>query len=613
MQAPLTAWVQDAELNPPVSLPKPQIVPFGWDWKAFHSALLTAHARGEAPDLVEVGNTWTSRLMAEGLLLDITRFATEQLNAASLFFPRLLRYCIDGSNGRYYALPLLADARILFYNQDLVEPYLATHPRAFQNWDAFEDMCRAVQDALRTRSDAQREHETYAFAWPLGQDAFHDILPWVMGMGGDFVAATGDVLLDSECTRNAILRMARLVLTGCAPAAPYPPAKDLGELGTQFRLQRIAIVACGLWLMHGRESWIKSCLHPPSPYPVAFVGGSNVGIVRKHSGDEMSEEYKPAKQLLESSLTILEHQVHLARTRGKIPSTTSAWKRLEELEQDPSMRPVLETFGRAMALGSDRGLPNVPNLVDVEEALKDCMRRVWLEVGKIKRSAWTLPAADLDKKCCEAIADELSATRRLIEPLLSGCTIHYTRHDIEQLGLRPPATFDIWLELHGTAANARGDVYVSTTTPINGIGQTLFQLLLALVNAPRRTVSRDALIRDVWGHPLTRDHQRLKAIYELSENLNNSLLSMQTSTRVLDARVQLSHAADLGEEIGHIAHESVVDRQKKLDTLRHALQNLNAVLRVPLGITAIEQRKDQAGEVFYRLNHDLSVCVVHAE
>ncbi|MBI1882278.1 MAG: extracellular solute-binding protein [Chloroflexi bacterium] len=130
----LTVWASDGaslrQLNLG-SLEIGEIRSHGWDWKIFHTDLLRSLEKGLAPDVIEVGTTWTNRLAREGSLLNITQFATEYLHAASIFFPHPLYSCLDAVQiDQYYALPLLADVRILFYNKDYLNTYLTDHPNA---------------------------------------------------------------------------------------------------------------------------------------------------------------------------------------------------------------------------------------------------------------------------------------------------------------------------------------------------------------------------------------------------------------------------------------------------------------------------------------------------
>lgn len=93
--------------------------------------MLRGVQNGSAPDVIEIGMTWTSRLAYEGLILDITKYVGERVHGPAVFFPRLLNTCRSGSNGeRYTAVPFVADVRVLFYNDDILADFLAKHPHA---------------------------------------------------------------------------------------------------------------------------------------------------------------------------------------------------------------------------------------------------------------------------------------------------------------------------------------------------------------------------------------------------------------------------------------------------------------------------------------------------
>jgi ABC-type glycerol-3-phosphate transport system substrate-binding protein len=301
----LTLWVLDPALSEALTkLPYVTIKNYEWNWKEFHIDLLKNLVKGTAPDLVEVGTTWTNRLVQEGVLLNITQFSTEYQHAASTFFPRILFSCRDVfQNDQYYALPLLADIRVLFYNREYLDSYLVNHPNAFKNWQAFEEMCQALKERLPQR----------VIAWSLDVIAHQDLLPWVWSAGGDFITLTHQVLLDSGRTQEAICRLARLILTDCAPVPPNPLFNNPGRIRTQFEVGRIGLMAGALWLTHtpGWQDRFGATLYPPDIFPTAFVGGSNLAIVRKYGNNEHAKAYQSAKDFL-ASMVGVDHQLMLA-------------------------------------------------------------------------------------------------------------------------------------------------------------------------------------------------------------------------------------------------------------------------------------------------------------
>ena len=169
-----------------------QVSVHGWNWSTFYTALLRGIQTGSAPDVIEVGSTWTSRLAHEGLLLDVTRLVTSDMQGPAVYFPRLLNNCRHRlQRDRYFAVPYVADVHVLFYNDDILADYLARHPHAFRTWDSFEDLCMELREVLPHR----------VVVWPLSREnTLHDCLPWIWASGGEIISTTGEVRLDSEGT-----------------------------------------------------------------------------------------------------------------------------------------------------------------------------------------------------------------------------------------------------------------------------------------------------------------------------------------------------------------------------------------------------------------------------
>ena len=51
---------------------------------------------------------------------------------------------------------------------------------------------------------------------------------------------------------------------------------------------QVGIMSGTLWMLQnaGRYMKVKATLHPPDVYPAAFVGGSNLAIVKKYDDED---------------------------------------------------------------------------------------------------------------------------------------------------------------------------------------------------------------------------------------------------------------------------------------------------------------------------------------
>jgi len=639
----LTLWVLDPELKKAlIGLPLEAIQSYDWNWKEFHTALLKGLDQGSAPDLIEFGSTWTNRLTQEGVLLNITRFATENLNAASTFFPRTLHSCKDPLQiDQYYAVPLLADIRVLFYNNDHLDSYLSNHPNAFKSWNAFEEMCQALKEKF--------PHQV--IAWPLGRDAaFHDLLPWVWTAGGDFVSLSHQVLINSEYTQKAIYRLARLILTDCAPIPPDASVNTLVRLWTQFITENITMMTGALWITRapGWQERFKATLYPPDLFPATFTGGSNLAIVRKkYEDDENAKAYQAAKDFL-SSMVGVDHQLKLARAAGKLPCNISAWEQMRKQAPDKSTLELLETFNEALCYTVDCSMPNLPNFTQIEEELKTCVEVIWKRVGEIKRGSSGAPLEKLEAECKLMIHQELTKAKQEIEKFITGYAVQYTQGEVKEIGITSPGQFDLWLEVTSSAPLVKGKVYLANREEPQkeiqkGIGPKPFQLLLALASAPQRTLSQEKLLKDVWGYKSASDYKIISDISSQVKQLSVlvELLEISLEPKPGQLLEELQHKSvppystvvnllreggkwpDFGldlfrsvvcqiidehtEEIEYVT--DISNRAQAIDNLRNTYNGLYDTLGQIRGKPVINRsRRDD--EYFYYLDRDLSICLV---
>jgi ABC-type glycerol-3-phosphate transport system substrate-binding protein len=602
----------------------------GWDWRSFHLKLLRSLETNSAPDVIELGTTWTSRLIQEGVLLNVTRFASETLQAASTFFPRVLNSCRHNTQrGQYYALPLLTDLRILFYNDDILNGYLVNHPNAFKNWRAFEEMCLALRNVLPSR----------VIAWPLGrEDALHDCLPWVWAAGGDFISQAHEILVDSEPTKRAFQQLARLILTGCAPLPPDYKVDNKDQLRILFATGQIGMMTGAVWMLQtfGQYDNIKTTLHPPDVYPTTFAGGSNLAVVQKGSQAEDDERYERALAFIER-MTEVKNQIALAKAFGKLPCNILAWKEMKRAVHDVNTQAVFEAFDDALCHTVDRSMPNVPNLAQIEEELKGGVKTIWEKVGKLKRSSVaTASLADLERSCAEMICQELTRLHGRVEKFLAGDTVQFTADEIAESGLQPPGRFDLWLTVTKDDP-LDGSVYVAHQGKIPvGLRRQLFAILYALTQAPHRMLQEGQLLHDFWQqstqvrerspHQLEPLQAQLAQWTELLRKsigaspadlievwnvlkdlgaLPVALSSVRPQPEPLQ-RELCQRITDCCIELGQMTADS--DSTHAVDSLRQAFRGLDKALGTIRGEPII--LRPNKGSFDLTLNPNLSICIV---
>ncbi|MBI1882277.1 MAG: hypothetical protein HYR94_29245 [Chloroflexi bacterium] len=482
-------------------------------------------------------------------------------------------------------------------------------------------------------------------AWPLGSDAFRDSLPWVWAAGGDFISLSRQVLIDSERTQEALCRLARLILTDCAPLPPDRLIDSLIELRTQFMVGGFGIVAGSLWITQTPDwqSRFKTTLHPPDLFPATFIGGSNLAIVRKYGDNENAETYQLAKKFLELAVNA-ENQIRLARVIGKLPCNIAAWEQMKQEEKDENGKAALDMFDKALCHTVDRGMPNLLNFAQIEEELKNSVATIWANVGEIKRASPEASLETLETECRVMIHRELTKARQQIEKFLTGYTVQYTRQEVEEIGIIPPGQFDLWLEVTSNTPTVKGKVYVTARGEIQtGIGPKLFGVLYALTNAPQRTLSQEKLLEDFWEYKpalhskcieiisLKRQLSLLARLIRKSWQLNqnqllnelqqhsnelpySTLISKMEKRRKWGPHFSIDYFRDLAceiiaslcEEIETIADK--LDPKPKIEDLRKTYENLNKYLGEIKGRPVINRLRPDHYDLY--LDSNLSICLV---
>ena len=118
-------------------------------------------------------------------------------------------------------------------------------------------------------------------------------------------------------------------------------------------------------------------------------------------------------------LTSFDQQIVLSKAVGKLPGRVDTWKHMKQTEPNAGTRAILNVFDDAMCYTEDRGWPNLPNLVELEEELKTGIEGIWRKSlplhkrqGRRVWSRW--------RSAAKESSDELKLIRQHIECYLSG-------------------------------------------------------------------------------------------------------------------------------------------------------------------------------------------------
>lgn len=286
------------------------------------SGALAAADQKTSPDVIQIGSTWVASFADAGVLTDISGYFGDDD-----FFPAMTESARPFGTDGLFAMPWFVDARVLFYNKDLVGS-----PEALSTWDGFRDACKSFG----------RRGGINFFGIPttVNWNLLHNLAPWLWGSGGDIIKPASfasinahRVAFDSPASMEAIGYLKSLSSAGCV-AFPNMSQEmmDLKFLGGEY-----ATVITGPWLIERfGPDWQEKfgmALPPEGPYGShPFVGGSHLAVskasgkrgnferavklVRHFASPDVQTAYAEATSFLPANRKALAH--YLGTTRSDV-------------------------------------------------------------------------------------------------------------------------------------------------------------------------------------------------------------------------------------------------------------------------------------------------------
>lgn len=378
-----------------------------WHSPVFLACLRRAQERGELPDLLDHGSTWTIALVDE-FLCDLTPFViSDEVDIVSTFINRARLSCRpeEGQPNAdcYFALPFTVDCRAMFYRPPLREADL-------RNWHTFSTRMRE----LKPRG--------VRVALQMGVWAFQEALPWIWAAGGDIVRASDlRVLVDSPETVEAVMRLVTLAMEGMATIdAPILDPED-AQAALHDERVRAGLETYWLYRWLPPSYQIAATLPPGDRFRATFIGGTNLGIVRKHGPAVISPAYDAARELL--AYLCLDHYVmdryelrsleetpasRYTQAVGAVPPQVSIWQQWQRHDSRA------DTFSHAL-LGPDHlRCPSIAQMAGIEYYMKLCFERLWTDVRVVHARGGSL------EECRPVVERRLQRARRYLERQLRG-------------------------------------------------------------------------------------------------------------------------------------------------------------------------------------------------
>ncbi|MBN1282244.1 MAG: extracellular solute-binding protein [Proteobacteria bacterium] len=244
-------------------------------WDDAYSRTVAALESGDpaaAPDVVQIGSTWTATFADMGILADLSGlFDTQE------FFPPSASSAAPFGSEGLFAVPWFVDARLLFYNKKIIGS-----PEPLATWDGFRDACEAAAPGRPL------------IGVPLSQNwnLLHNLAPWIWSAGGEIIRPgrfgpfnSHRVALDGAETKEAVRYLNSLSSAGCMEF----PNVTQEVLDKRFIDGEYAAHIAGTWIITRMgDGWRRRfgvTLPPAGPggsHP--FVGGSHLAITAASDG-----------------------------------------------------------------------------------------------------------------------------------------------------------------------------------------------------------------------------------------------------------------------------------------------------------------------------------------
>lgn len=311
-----------------------------------HRAQLRAHAQdlanaepGDHPsqcyDVMTMDVIWTAEFAERGYLVP--------LDAEEFRADRFLREPIDAAtvDGQLWAIPMRADAGLLYYRKDLVDP-----PRT---WAELEELASDPPDGMSGYVGQFAQYEGLTV----------NAIEAIWGAGGDLLAEDGSVLVGSPEAREGVKLLARGVDAGWIPR---------GALGFDEERSREVFQQRSALFLRNWPYVYRLLADPNSPVADDFgvaplpgpnaLGGWNLGI------SSCSTHRRTARDFIEF-LTSEENQRLLFEKAGAGPTIAAIYEDTELRSRHPFLG-VLRT-----ALRQSRERPTVPYYEAVSDAVQE--------------------------------------------------------------------------------------------------------------------------------------------------------------------------------------------------------------------------------------------------
>lgn len=357
---------------------KLEVVP----WSDLLTRILTATTSGEGPDVLNIGNTWSSSLQATGALLPWDQKNFDKVGGRDRFVESALGS--TGAPGKDpAAVPLYSMAYALYYNKAMFKEAGITEPP--KTWDEL------TADGAKISKGGK---------WGLGAEGsnlsnnIHQVFVLAKQHGGDFFTADGKADFTSDAAVAAVKQYVDMMATDkiIAPGnAEYAKNQSLSD----FSKGKTAMVLWQAAATTFKSQGMKDDEWGVAPVPVqsgqpgsgkatnSMVAGINLAVFKNTKNIDGSLKFV-------KFMTSDAEQKLLCKTYGSIPPVKAA-------QSDPAFdRPELKVLRDTLAT-SATALPQVSNESQFETSVGTAVKNLFAQAANGKKLSTADVKAELTK------------------------------------------------------------------------------------------------------------------------------------------------------------------------------------------------------------------------
>ncbi|RFC77161.1 sugar ABC transporter substrate-binding protein [Streptomyces sp. AcE210] len=357
---------------------KLEVVP----WSDLLTRILTATTSGEGPDVLNIGNTWSSSLQATGALVPWDQKNFDKIGGKDRFVESALGS--TGAQGKDpAAVPLYSMAYALYYNKAMFKEAGISEPP--KTWDEL------TADGAKISKGGK---------WGLGAEGsnlsnnIHQVFVLAKQHGGDFFTADGKADFTNDAAVAAVKQYVDMMATNkiIAPGnAEYAKNQSLSDFSKGKTAMVLWQAAATTFKSQGMQDdeWGVAPVPVQSGAPGAgkatnsMVAGINLAVFKNTKNIDGSMKFV-------KFMTSDAEQKLLCKTYGSIPPVKAA-------QSDPAFdRPELKVLRETLAT-SATALPQVSDESQFETSVGTAVKNLFAQAANGKKLSTADVKAELTK------------------------------------------------------------------------------------------------------------------------------------------------------------------------------------------------------------------------